>query len=131
MKVLRMLVLTKLSYREIKRLLHPDGIFPVRLGGKGIIQEKHLKGIFGYFSLYIFTFVVLLLLMVLANVDQVTAFSAIATCMNNMGPGLGEVTMSFASLSDTAKYISIAAMLLGRLEIISILVLFHPKFWTT
>ena len=131
MKVLRMLVLTRLSYREIKRLLHPAGNFPVRLGSKGIIQEKHLKGIFGYFSLYILTFVILLLLMVMTNVDQVTAFSAIATCMNNMGPGLGEVTMSFASLSDTAKYIAIAAMLLGRLEIISILVLFHPKFWTS
>jgi trk system potassium uptake protein TrkH len=62
-------------------------------------------------------------------VDQVTAFSAIATCINNTGPGLREVAFSFSTLNDYGKMISVAAMLLGRLEILSILVLFHPEFW--
>ncbi len=83
---------------------------------------------FGYFSLYIASFGVLLLLMILDGVDQVTAFSAIATCMNNMGPGLGEVTSSFAGLDDSAKMISVASMLLGRLEVISVLVLLSPEY---
>jgi len=74
--------------------------------------------------------VLLMLGMMAVGVDQVTAFSAIATCMNNMGPGLGDVAYTFASLSDTAKYISAFAMLLGRLEIFTVLVLLSPSFWS-
>jgi len=129
MKVMRILILFKLVNREMKRLLHPRGIFHIRLNGRAKLQDRTLQSVFGFFSLYIASFSVLLLLMMADGVDQVTAFSAIATCMNNMGPGLGEVTSSFAGLDDSAKIISVASMLLGRLEVVSVLVLLSPEYW--
>jgi len=129
MKVMRILILFKLIGREMKRLLHPRGVFHIRLNGRKRLADRTLQSVFGFFSLYVASFVVLLLLMMLDGVDQVTAFSAIATCMNNMGPGLGDVTQSFASLDDTAKIISAASMLLGRLEVVSVLVLLSPQYW--
>ena len=129
MKVMRILILIKLMNREMKRLLHPHGVFHIHLNGQNRLGDRTLQSVFGYFSLYIVSFGVLLLLMILDGVDQVTAFSAIATCMNNMGPGLGEVTSSFTGLDDSAKMISVASMLLGRLEVISVLVLVTPEYW--
>ena len=128
MKVMRVLVLAKLGYREIIRLPHPKGIFPVKVGGR-LLQEKTLQAIWGFFALYTVTFAILMLLMILAGLDRVSAFSAIATCMNNLGPGLGTVAQTFGDVSDGGKLVAVAAMLLGRLEIFSVLVLFHPDFW--
>jgi trk system potassium uptake protein TrkH len=128
-KVARMDILIRLGYREILRLVHPKGLFAVRIGHKPV-ADRTLQSILGFFSLYVASFVVLMLLLLAAtDVDQITAFSAIATCINNTGPGLREVALSFSSLNDSGKIISIAAMLLGRLEIFSVLVLLHPEFW--
>ena len=129
MKVIRILILFKLFRREIKRLLHPHGVFLIRLNGREKVQAKTLQSVFGFFVLYVVSFSILLLLMILDGVDQVTAFSAIATCMNNMGPGLGDVTNSFTNLDNGAKMISVTAMLLGRLEVVSVLVLLSPGYW--
>ncbi len=128
MKVMRVLALTKLGYREIIRLLHPQGLFPTRIGGQPL-QENTSQAIWGFFSLYLLTFVVLMLIMMAAGLDQVSAFSAIATCMNNLGPGLGAVAQTFSSLNSVEKLTSVAAMLLGRLEIFTFLVLLQPAFW--
>ena len=129
MKVMRILILFKLVGREMKRLLHPNGVFHIRLNGRKKLADRTLQSVFGFFALYVASFVVLLLLMMFDGIDQVTAFSAVATCMNNMGPGLGEVTQSFATLDDAAKMISVASMLLGRLEVVSVLVLLSPDYW--
>jgi len=128
-KVMRISMLVRLGYREILQLVHPKGIFTVRVGNTPI-PDRTLQSILGFFSLYVTSFVVLVLaLIALTNTDQVTAFSAIATCINNTGPGLRDVALSFTALNDSGKIISIIAMLLGRLEILSVLVLFHPEFW--
>jgi len=66
----------------------------------------------------------------LAGLDQVTAFSAVAACLNNLGPGLGEVGAHYADLSDFVKWVLALAMLFGRLEIFTLLVLFTPAFWS-
>ena len=129
MKVIRILILLKLIGREFKKLLHPQGVFHIRLNNRAKINNKTLHSVFGFFALYIASFVVLLLLMMADGVDQITAFSAIATCMNNMGPGLGEVTYSFSGLDDMAKFIAVTSMLLGRLEVVSVLVLLSPQYW--
>ena len=129
MKVIRILVLLKLCYREILRLVHPKGAFHIKIGARHVVNETLLQGVFGFFALYILTFCLFLLLMILAGLDQITAFSAVATTMNNLGPGLGEISQSFASLNDPAKAIAVASMLLGRLEVVSVLVLLHPEFW--
>ncbi len=129
MKVMRVTMLIKQGWREIKQLIHPKGIFIIKFGGHRVSTSIQ-QNIWGFFSIYATTFVILMLLMMaIAEVDQVTAFSAIATCMNNMGPGLGEVTQTFTSINSGGKMIAAIAMLLGRLEVFSILVLFHPAFW--
>ncbi len=129
MKVMRIALVLKLWWREIRQLIHPHGVFTIKFSGYKI-SDNIQQNIYGFFAVYATTFVILLLMMMwLAKVDMVTAFSAIATSMNNLGPGLGEVTENFITINSSGKIISAMAMLLGRLEIFSVLVLFHPAFW--
>ena len=88
-----------------------------------------MSSVWGFFAAYVGSFVVIMLLVMASVLDQITAFSAVAACMNNLGPGLGDVAQGFMTLSDTAKWIAVAGMLLGRLEIFTLLVLITPMFW--
>ena len=128
MKVIRFLLLYKQGMREITRLVHPNALIAVKVGNKAL-PERVINSVWGFFSLYVASFVVLMLLLQATGYDQVTAFSAIAACMNNLGPGLGDVGANYAEISDTAKFILCFAMLLGRLEIFTLLVLLSPTFW--
>jgi len=85
--------------------------------------------VWGFFAAYIVVFGIMMLIMMSTGLDQVTAFSAVAATLNNLGPGLGEVATGFMTLSDPAKWVSVAGMLLGRLEIFTLLVLVTPIFW--
>ena len=128
MKVIRFVLLFKQGMREITGLLHPNAIMPVKLSGKSI-PEKVMTAVWGFFSVYVFTFAVLMLIIMALGVDQVTAFSAIAAMMNNLGPGLADVAANYQSMSDLVKWVLTFAMLLGRLEIFTLLVLFTAAFW--
>ena len=128
MKVMRVILLAKLGFRELKLLIHARGIFPIKIGGRQV-REETLQAVWGFFAVYVLTFVGLMLLIMMCGLDQLSAFSAIATCMNNLGPGLGEVAQTFAHISSEAKLVAIVAMLMGRLEIFTVLVLLHPAFW--
>ncbi len=127
-KVIRWLLIYKQGAREVARLVHPNAEIPVKLGSSAV-QPRVVDAVWGFFSVYIVVFGVMLLAMMTTGLDQVTAFSAVAATLNNLGPGLGDVTSGFMNLSDTAKWISIAGMLLGRLEIFTLLVLVTPTFW--
>jgi trk system potassium uptake protein TrkH len=127
-KVIRCLLIYKQGVREIARLVHPSAEIPVKLGNKAV-GSRVVDAVWGFFSVYIVVFVVLMLLMMAAGLDQVTAFSAIAATLNNLGPGLGEVANGFMTVSDAAKWVAVAGMLLGRLEIFTLLVLISPTFW--
>jgi trk system potassium uptake protein TrkH len=127
-KVIRCLLIYKQGVREIARLVHPSAEIPVKLGNKAV-QFRVVDAVWGFFSVYIVVFVVLMLAMMATGLDQVTAFSAIAATLNNLGPGLGDVAAGFMTVSDPAKWIAIAGMLLGRLEIFTLLVLITPTFW--
>ena len=127
-KVMRILTLFKQAAHEAFILLHPKAVRPVRIGNR-ILDEKTTQGIWGFFALYVIVFVIMTLCMMLAGLDQVSAFAAVATCINNLGPGLGQVSATFAGISDTAKLIGVAAMLLGRLEIFTLLIILTPEFW--
>jgi trk system potassium uptake protein TrkH len=127
-KVIRCLLIYKQGVREIGRLVHPSAEIPVKLG-KQAVQGRVVDAVWGFFSVYIVVFVVLMLAMMATGLDQVTAFSAIAATLNNLGPGLGDVASGFMTLSDPAKWIAVAGMLLGRLEIFTLLVLITPTFW--
>jgi len=127
-KVIRWLLIYKQGAREVARLVHPSAEIPVKLGNAAI-PPRVVDAVWGFFSVYIIVFGVMLLAMMATGLDQVTAFSAVAATLNNLGPGLGDVTSGFMSLSDTAKWVSVAGMLLGRLEIFTLLVLITPTFW--
>ncbi len=127
-KVIRILLLSKQGIREIKRLIHPSAIFIIKIGNKPI-PERIIEAVWGFFATYIVVFALLLLALMATELDQVTAFSALAACMNNLGPGLGKVSQHYGNINDIAKWILCIAMLLGRLEIFTLLVLFTPTFW--
>ncbi len=128
MKIIRMVLLYKQGAREIFKLVHPNALMSIKLGGK-VVPENVINAVWGFLSLYILSYVVLLLLMLASGADPVTAFSTVTACLNNLGPGLGEAAQNYASISPLGKTILTFAMLLGRLELFTLLVLFTPVFW--
>jgi len=128
MKTIRFLLIIKQGIREVMRVIHPNAVVTVKLGGKPL-SDHVISAVWGFFSAYVATFSVILLLLMLTGLDQVSAFSATAAAINNLGPGLNAVAANFSKISDTAKWILIFAMLFGRLELFSLLVLFTPSFW--
>ena len=128
MKVIRILLILKQGVREIHRLIHPNAILSVKVG-KMRISEGVAEAVWGFFSVYLMLFVLMMLGMLATGLDQVTAWSAVGSALNNLGPGLGEVATHYGDIPGAAKGILILAMLLGRLEIFTLLVLFTPMFW--
>ncbi len=127
-KVIRILLLFKQGIREIKRLIHPNAIFTIKIGDKPI-SERIIEAVWGFLAVYVIIFAILLLLLMATDIDFLTAFSALSACINNLGPGLGEVSQNYYGINEIAKWILCLAMLLGRLEIFTLLVLFTPAFW--
>ena len=127
-KIIRIVLLFKQGFREIKRLVHPTGVFLIKLG-KTSVSDRVVQAVWGFFATYVMLFLILMILLMANGIDQITAFSAVAACLNNLGPGLGEVAVNYSGLNDFTKYILSFAMLLGRLEIFTLLVLFTPYFW--
>lgn len=128
MKVIRVVMLIKQGAREILRLVHPSAHIPVKVGSRAL-TDRVMEAVWGFFSLYVVCFCIMSLILVATGLDFVTAFSAVAACMNNLGPGLGDVGSNYTSVNDVAKWVLCFAMLLGRLEIFTLLVLLTPAFW--
>jgi len=128
MKVIRILLLVKQGKREVVRLIHPTAQVSVKVGNH-ILEDRVLEAVWGFFSLYVGAFTVMAMALTATGLDLVTAFSAVAACMNNLGPGLGSVAEHYGDINDVAKWILCFAMLLGRLEIFTLLVLLTPTFW--
>lgn len=128
MKVIRFLVMSRQAVIEVTRLIHPRLTRPLKIGDS-IIDDTVVRAVWSYFTVYAFVFVALMLSLMWCGLDQVTAFAAVATCINNLGPGLGEVTANFVTVSDPVKLICAFACILGRLEVLTIFVLFTPGYW--
>ncbi len=128
MKVIRFLLLLKQGNRETMRLIRPNAQIPVKVGGKPM-SDRIISAVWGFFAAYVGSFVVLMLFLMATGLDQITAFSAVAACMNNLGPGLAGVGDNFVGLTDPAKWALTFAMMLGRLEIFTLLILFTRAFW--
>ncbi len=128
MKVIRWLLLTKQGTREIRRLVHPHAQFAAKMGSRAV-PEKVVSAVWGFFSVYVVVFAALMLVTMALGLDHVTAFSAVAAGLNNLGPGLGDVATNYAGIPDAVKWVLMLAMLLGRLEIFTLLILFTPAFW--
>lgn len=129
-KMVRMLVLVSVARREFVRIIHPRIVHPVSLGGAPV-RNNIVDAIMAYMLIYGASMVGLTLLMLASGLDVVTAFSAIIACLNNIGPGMGAVgpAGNYGELSVFQTWICSLAMLLGRLELLSVLVLLTPQFW--
>ncbi len=128
MKVIRVLLLFKQGQREIMRLIHPNARVTVKVG-KQPVKNSIIDAVWGFFAAYVALFALIMMILMFNGLDQVTAFSAVAATINNLGPGLGEVSANYANLSDFNKLLLCFSMLLGRLEIFTLLVLLMPAFW--
>jgi trk system potassium uptake protein TrkH len=128
MKVIRCVLLFKQGLREVHRLVHPNAEVPVKLGSMPVPQRV-IDAVWGFLAVYVALFVLMMIVVLATGIDQVTAFSAIAASLNNLGPGLGDVASGFSGINNISKWVCICAMLLGRLEIFTLLVLVSPAFW--
>ncbi len=128
LKVIRVLLIYKQGSRELKRLIHPNAIIPIRLGGRPV-DDRIVEAVWGFFSVYLMLYMIMCLLLLATGMDFVSAFSAVGACMNNLGPGLNSVAAHYGDITDFAKWVLSFAMILGRLEIFTLLVLFTPAFW--
>ncbi len=127
-KIGRMLILGQQCIREIYRLVHPNALLPIKIQNRRI-PSRVADAIWAFFGAYLAIFYLMVLLLLASGLDYVTAWSATAASLNNLGPGLGEVAINFADLNGFAKWVLCWGMLLGRLEIFTLLVLFTPTFW--
>ena len=93
------------------------------------MPDRVIEAVWGFFSVYIVLYGFMMSLLMMTGLDQVTAFSAVGACLNNLGPGLGDVASNFGSVGPMAKWVCVMAMVFGRLEIFTLLVLFTPTFW--
>jgi trk system potassium uptake protein TrkH len=128
LKVVRVLLLFLQGTRELNRLIHPRAVYAIKLGRRAV-ADRIVEAVWGFFAAYALVFVVIMLLLLLTGLDNITAFTATAACLNNLGPGLGEVAANFGSIPDASKWLLLIAMVFGRLEIFTLLVLFTPAFW--
>ena len=129
-KMIRALILYKQVYRELVRAMHSRAVWPVRIGGS-VVPQNILTAVLAFGFAYMCLIVAMTLLMTLSGLDVVTGFSAVVASLNNTGPGLNDVgpAGNYAGLTDLQTWICTAAMLLGRLEIFTLLVVLTPAFW--
>jgi trk system potassium uptake protein TrkH len=129
-KMVRILLLAKQAYRELVRIVHPRAVFPVSLGGS-VVPQPVLSSVIAYMMVYGATISALTLTLLFSGLDPITATTAVVASVNNIGPGLGDVgpAVNFQGLSNFQTWVCTLAMLLGRLELLAVLVLLTPQFW--
>ena len=128
MKVVRVALIFHHSLREFRRLIYPHGVFALRFGRRAV-NDSVLQAVWGFVGVYITLAVLMTIALTATGMDLGTATSTIAAALNNLGVGIGGVAAGFADITDFAKWLMCAAMLLGRLEVFTILVLFTRMFW--
>ena len=127
-KVIRALILIRQGSSEITKLIHPNAIVTIKFGKKSL-DPRVSESVWGFFAVYVATFLIILMFLLSQNNDFLTAFSAVGATLNNLGPGLGAVSENYKDITDGSKIALCISMLLGRLEIFTLLLLFTPAFW--
>lgn len=129
-KMMRTRLMAQQAVREMRRILHPKAVLPIRLGGR-VVENQIIFAVLAFMLVYGVCIVVVTLLLALSGMNIVTAFSATMACINNLGPGLNEIGPSgtYASLNGVQLSLLSATMLLGRLEMFTLLIVFTPGFW--
>lgn len=128
MKVIRLLLVYKQGRREVKRLIHPRATLAIKFGGQSL-PEDVIQAMWSFIAVFIGLFIIIMLLLLATGMDLTTAFSSTIAGLANVGVGIGNVASGYENISEVAKWIMIFAMLAGRLEIFTLLVLFTPEFW--
>ena len=127
-KVIRALILIRQGSSEITKLIHPNAVVTIKFGKKSL-DPRVSESVWGFFAVYVATFLIILMFLLSQSNDFLTAFSAVGATLNNLGPGLGAVSENYMEITDGSKLALCIAMLLGRLEIFTLLLLFTPAFW--
>ena len=129
-KMIRAELMARQAVREMTRIIHPRAIVPVKLGGAPV-ENNIIFAVLAFILIYVASFIAMTMLLTASGLDIITAFSAVVACINNTGPGLNRVgpATTYASLNDFQTWILTFAMLLGRLELFTLLVVFTPGFW--
>jgi len=129
-KMIRTIILFKQAGREFTKILHPSAIAPMKIGG-AVIPNNIVFSVLAFIFLYFMSVVMLVFIMLLSGLDFITAFTAVIASINNVGPGLGQVgpASNYSGLTDFQTWVCTLAMLIGRLEIVTLLIIFTPKFW--
>jgi len=128
LKAIRVYILFRQAKNELKKLIHPSSVIPLKIGDN-VIDKEISDSVWGFVSVYLFALFFGILLILATGINIETAFSTIFSCLNNLGPALGDATENYASLNDASKIILSFTMILGRLEIYTLLVLFTSFFW--
>ena len=129
LKMIRVLLIYRQCVREVRRLIHPSGVFPLKLSGEQV-PSRVADAVWSFVMAYVMIFLILVcLVMAAGDFDFLTAFSAVGACLNNLGPGLGDVAANYADLPDAVAWLLMLAMVLGRLEIFTLLVIFTRSYW--
>ena len=127
-KVMRLMLIYKQGIRELKQLIHPHAVIPLKVRNRRV-EATVISAVWSFFAVYTFAFIVIMLVLMMTGLDFLSAFSAVAASLNNLGPGLGTVAANYGEVSTFAKSVLCFSMLLGRLEVFTLLVLFTPMFW--
>ena len=130
MKCSRIIIAFKYCYRELFKLIHPRSVAQIKINSN-VVTDDVLRSIMGFLALYLGLFVICSMLLGAMGIDMVTSFAAVASCIGNIGPGFGTVgpTENFVHFPVLAKWLLLWCMLLGRLEIYTIIILLVPEFW--
>lgn len=128
LKAWRVLIIINQAKKEITKIIHPSAVVTTKIGKK-VIDASISEKVWGFFTIYVVTFIMLLMLVLSSGLDFESAFSAVGATLNNLGPGLGVVSENYGSLSVVTKMTLCLAMILGRLEIFTLLVVLTPAFW--
>jgi len=124
----RVMIMLNHAYSNIMKIIHPNSVISLKIGSRSVDDEV-ATSVWGFFSIYVISFMILLLAVLTSGLDLESAFSAVGACLNNLGPGLGAVSENYSNISSFTKSILAFAMLLGRLEIFTLLVILTPMFW--
>ena len=124
----RVMIMLNHAYSNIVKMIHPNSVVTLKVGTKSV-DDDVATSVWGFFSIYVISFVILLMAVLISGLDLETAFSSVGACLNNLGPGLGLVSENYSEINSFAKGVLAFSMLLGRLEIFTLLIILTPLFW--
>jgi trk system potassium uptake protein TrkH len=128
MKAWRVLMLLRVGFTNITKLMHPNAVAHAKMNNEKI-QPSQIEAVFSFIAIYITFFLIFMFVLIFQDVDFYSSFAGTAAAINNLGPGLGELSENYSSLSNFSKITLASAMIVGRLELFGVLILLVPAYW--